>query len=60
MKNVAVLGSGSWGTALAFHLSSAGHNVRLWGRNPELISEMMRFTVPTSSLRRYLRTAPAR
>jgi glycerol-3-phosphate dehydrogenase (NAD(P)+) len=41
MKNVAVLGSGSWGTALAFHLSSAGHNVRLWGRNPELISEMM-------------------
>ena len=40
MKNVAVLGSGSWGTALAFHLSNAGHNVRLWARNPELASEM--------------------
>jgi glycerol-3-phosphate dehydrogenase (NAD(P)+) len=40
MKNVAVLGSGSWGTALALHLSNAGHNVWLWGRNPELISEM--------------------
>ena len=40
MKNVAVLGTGSWGTALAFHLANAGHDVRLWGRNPELISEM--------------------
>jgi glycerol-3-phosphate dehydrogenase (NAD(P)+) len=40
MKNVAVLGSGSWGTALAFHLANAGHNVRLWGRNAELVSEM--------------------
>ena len=40
MKKVAVLGSGSWGTALAFHLANAGHDVRLWGRNPELIDEM--------------------
>ena len=40
MKNVSVLGTGSWGTALAFHLANAGHNVRLWGRNPELIREM--------------------
>ena len=40
MKNIAVLGSGSWGTALALHLSNAGHKVWLWGRNPELISEM--------------------
>ena len=32
MKNVAVLGSGSWGTALAFHLASAGHDVRLVGQ----------------------------
>jgi glycerol-3-phosphate dehydrogenase (NAD(P)+) len=40
MKKVAVLGSGSWGTALAFHLSSAGHDVSLWARNPDLITEM--------------------
>ena len=40
MKNVAILGSGSWGTALAFHLANAGHDVRLWGRNAELIDEM--------------------
>ena len=40
MKHIAVLGSGSWGTALAFHLSSAGHDVRLWARSAELASEM--------------------
>jgi glycerol-3-phosphate dehydrogenase (NAD(P)+) len=40
MKNVAILGSGSWGTALAFHLASAGHSVRLWGRNAGLIDDM--------------------
>lgn len=40
MRNVTVLGTGSWGTALAFHLAHAGHEVRLWGRNPELIDEM--------------------
>jgi glycerol-3-phosphate dehydrogenase (NAD(P)+) len=39
-KRVAVLGSGSWGTALAFHLATGGHPVRLWGRNPDLIDEM--------------------
>src|SRR5262249_44277495 len=33
--SVAVLGSGSWGTALAIHLARVGHAVRLWGRNPE-------------------------
>ena len=31
MKTVTVLGSGSWGTALAHHLRNAGHSVRLWG-----------------------------
>ena len=40
MKQFTVLGSGSWGTALAFHLANAGHDVKLWGRNPALISEM--------------------
>jgi glycerol-3-phosphate dehydrogenase (NAD(P)+) len=40
MKKVAILGSGSWGTALAFHLANAGHDVGLWGRNPDLIDDM--------------------
>jgi glycerol-3-phosphate dehydrogenase (NAD(P)+) len=40
MRAVAVLGAGSWGTALAAHLAQAGHQVRLWGRNADLIDEM--------------------
>lgn len=35
MANVAVLGSGSWGTALAKSLSDQGHTVRLWARRAE-------------------------
>lgn len=34
--NVAVLGAGSWGTALALSLARAGREVRLWARRPEL------------------------
>ncbi len=30
---VAVLGAGSWGTALAIHLARGGHDVLLWGRD---------------------------
>lgn len=32
---VGVLGSGSWGTALAKHLADVGHEVRLWSRRRE-------------------------
>lgn len=28
--NIAVIGSGSWGVALAVHLASVGHNVKIW------------------------------
>ena len=34
---IAVLGAGSWGTALAIHLSRAGHDVLLWGNEAEHI-----------------------
>ena len=37
---IAVLGSGSWGSALAIHLGRAGHDVRLWARDPVLATEM--------------------
>lgn len=33
---VAVMGSGSWGTAFAMVLSDAGQSVTLWARRPEL------------------------
>lgn len=41
LQPVAVLGSGGWGTALAVHLSGLGKEVRLWGRNPNLVAEML-------------------
>lgn len=40
MRSVAVIGAGSWGTALAAHLAQAGHHVHLWGRNAELVREL--------------------
>ena len=30
MRNVAIIGSGSWGVALAIHLAKQGHKVKLW------------------------------
>jgi len=36
----AVLGAGSWGTALAIQLGRAGQDVALWGRDAALIEEM--------------------
>lgn len=37
---IAVLGAGSWGTALAILLAGNGNNTRLWGRNPEHVQQM--------------------
>ncbi len=36
----AVLGAGSWGTALAAHLAASGRAVRLWARDERLAAEM--------------------
>ncbi|MCC7179252.1 MAG: NAD(P)-dependent glycerol-3-phosphate dehydrogenase [Acidobacteria bacterium] len=40
MEQVTVIGSGSWGTALAVHLSHVGHAVTLWARDAALAAEM--------------------
>ncbi len=40
METITVLGAGSWGTALAVHLGRLGHGVRLWARDPRLVSEI--------------------
>ena len=37
MKQIAVIGAGSWGTALAVIAARAGHGVRLWSRNDEVV-----------------------
>lgn len=39
-ETIAVLGAGSWGTALAIHLGRLGHDVRLWARDERLAAEM--------------------
>jgi glycerol-3-phosphate dehydrogenase (NAD(P)+) len=35
--SIAIIGAGSWGTALAVHLVRAGERVRLWARSAEIV-----------------------
>jgi glycerol-3-phosphate dehydrogenase (NAD(P)+) len=42
MAEIAILGAGGWGTALAVHLARVGHDVRLWARSPTLAEDMNR------------------
>jgi glycerol-3-phosphate dehydrogenase (NAD(P)+) len=35
---VTIIGAGSWGTALAIHLTRAGVSTRLWAREPEVVA----------------------
>ncbi|ADC51122.1 NAD(P)H-dependent glycerol-3-phosphate dehydrogenase [Alkalihalophilus pseudofirmus OF4] len=40
MANIAVMGAGSWGTALSMVLADNHHDVRLWARREEQIAEI--------------------
>ena len=51
---IAVLGAGSWGTALAILLAGNGIETRLWGRDPAQMAEMDR----ARCNRRYLPDSP--
>ena len=35
MKKIAIIGSGSWGVALAIHLAKLGHNIKIWSFDEE-------------------------
>lgn len=37
MKRIAVIGAGSWGTALGVITARAGHKVQLWSHSPEVV-----------------------
>jgi glycerol-3-phosphate dehydrogenase (NAD(P)+) len=45
MKKVAVMGSGSWGTALGMVLADAGGDVAMWAREPDVVESINRDNV---------------
>lgn len=40
LRNISIIGAGSWGTALAVILQKNGHEVMLWARSQEAITRM--------------------
>ena len=40
MRQIAIIGGGSWGTALAVVAARAGHQVALWSRNPDVVQSV--------------------
>ena len=40
MRRVAVMGSGSWGTAFGMVLADAGGEVGMWAREPEVVEDI--------------------
>lgn len=40
MKRIAIIGGGSWGTALSIIAGRAGHQVRLWSRNRSVVESI--------------------
>lgn len=56
MKRIAIIGAGSWGTALALVAERAGHEVRLWSRDHLLSAaldhaELVLFAAPSHAAR---------
>ena len=50
MKRIAVIGAGSWGTALGIVAARAGHQVTFWSRNPNVVTSINRDRVNSSYL----------
>lgn len=40
MKQIAVIGAGSWGSVLASVLCDNGHDVCIWARNPKVVADI--------------------
>src|SRR6185295_18867525 len=41
-RRVAIIGAGSWGSALAILAARAGHDVQIWSRNTEVVHSISR------------------
>ena len=41
-RQVAIIGAGSWGSALAIVAARAGHDVHIWSRNPAVVDSINR------------------
>ena len=54
MKRIAIIGAGSWGTALAVVAARAGHEVQLWSRNSEVVNSITKQHFNSH----YLKSAP--
>src|ERR1044072_993531 len=50
MKQLAIIGAGNWGTALAIVAARAGHNVSLWSRDPARLNLRDPIVAVTSEL----------
>jgi glycerol-3-phosphate dehydrogenase (NAD(P)+) len=50
MKRIAIIGAGSWGTALAIMASRAGHQVQLWRRSSQKSIQVPSSVMVTSEL----------
>ena len=54
MKQIAIIGAGNWGTALAVMAARAGHRVSLWSRDPDVVKSINQDRINA----RYLTTVP--
>jgi glycerol-3-phosphate dehydrogenase (NAD(P)+) len=45
MTRIAIIGAGSWGTALAVVAARAGHDVRLWSRDAEVVTSIKKHRI---------------
>ncbi len=50
MNKIAVIGGGSWGTALAYLLGEKGHDVSLWVYEDDLVQEILKTRVNSKYL----------
>lgn len=50
MSRIAIMGAGGWGTALGLVAGRAGHSVRLWSRNAEVVESINRDRINSTYL----------